>query len=58
MLCLNCDVLLLDDVFEDFRKVSISYCKLDPAKFVTAASYAWDAMILQAGISIDLISDK
>ena len=58
MLCLNCNVLVLDDVFEDFRKLSISYYKLDPANFATAASYAWDAMILQAGMSIDLISDK
>jgi hypothetical protein len=43
---LKCDVLLLADVFEHFRKTSISYYKLDPAKYITIASYAWDAMLL------------
>ena len=58
MLYLNCDVLLLADVFESFRKTSISYYKLDPANYITIASYAWDAMLLQTGISLDLIADK
>jgi hypothetical protein len=58
MLYLKCDVLLLADVFENFRKTSISYYKLDPANYITIASYAWDAMLLTTGIAIDLISDK
>jgi hypothetical protein len=58
MLYLKCDVLLLADVFENFRNTSISYYKLDPANYISIASYAWDAMLLKTGISIDLISDK
>jgi hypothetical protein len=58
MLYLNCDVLLLADVFENFRKTSIFNYKLDPANYITIASYAWDAMLLQTGVAIDLISDK
>ena len=58
MLYLNCDVLLLADVIENFRKTSISYHKLDPANYITIASYAWDAMLFKTGIALDLISDK
>ena len=58
MLYLKCDVLLLADVFENFRKTSISYYKLDPANYITIASYAWDAMLLKTGIALDLIADK
>ena len=45
MLYLKCDVLLLADVFDLCFKTSISYYKLDPAKYITIASYAWDAML-------------
>jgi hypothetical protein len=58
MLYLKCDVLLLADVFENFRITSISHYKLDPANYITIASYAWDAMLLKTAISIDLISDR
>ena len=56
-LLLNCDVLSLADVFEQFRKTSITYYKLDPANYITTASYAWDAMLLNTGIELDLIAD-
>ena len=56
-LYLKSDVLLLSDVFEDFRKTSIEHYKLDPANFITAASYAWSCMLLKTGIELELISD-
>ena len=51
------DVLLLADIFENFRKSSIAHYRLDPANFITAASYAWSAMLLKTGVELELISD-
>jgi hypothetical protein len=56
-LYLKSDVLLLSDVFENFRKTSIANYKLDPANFITAASYAWSCMLLKTGIELELITD-
>ena len=50
-------VLLLADVFENFRKEAMTYYKLDPAHYFTLPGYAWDAMLLMADIKLDLISD-
>ena len=43
-LYLKSDVLLLSDVFENFRKTSIEHYKLDPTDFITATSCAWSCM--------------
>ena len=39
-LYLKTDVLLLADVSENFRKMSVAHYKLDPANYLTAASLA------------------
>ena len=57
-LYLKTDVLLLADVFESFRKMSITHYKLDPANYLTAASLAWDAALLQTKIELELITDQ
>ena len=54
---LQCDVLLLADVFEQFRKVCMNYYKLDPANYLSAPSLAWDAMLLKTDIKLDLVTD-
>ena len=54
---LQTDVLLLADVFEQFRKVCLNYYGLDPANYLSAPSIAWDAMLLKTDIKLDLISD-
>ena len=54
---LKCDVLLLADVFENFRKTCQTYYGLDPANYISAPSLVWDAMLLQTKIEIELISD-
>jgi len=57
LIYLKCDVLLLADVFEHFRKVCMNYYKLDPANYLSAPSLSWDAMLLKTGIKLDLITD-
>lgn len=56
-LYLNCDVLLLTDIFENFRTMSLHYFKLDPAYYVTAPGFSWDAMLLYTGVQLELITD-
>lgn len=56
-LYLKCDVLLLADVFEKFRTMSLSYYNLDPCHYVSSPSLSWDAMLLFTKIELDLISD-
>ena len=44
-LYMNSDVLLLADVFENFRDTCLDIYKLDPAHFVTAPGLAWEAAL-------------
>lgn len=55
---LKCDVLLLADVFENFRKTCLDYYKLDPANYITAPGLAWDGMLLKTGIKLQLLHDS
>ena len=52
-----CDVLILADVFEKFRKTCITYYKLDPANNMTTPSVAWDAMLLNTKVKLELLHD-
>jgi len=54
---LQCDVLLLSDVFENFRKTCQNYYGLDPANYISAPGLAWDAMLLKTNIKLELIHD-
>ena len=56
-LYLQVDVLLLADVFENFRTVCLSNYGLDPSWYFTAPGLFWDAMLKVSKISLDLISD-
>ena len=44
------DVLLLADVFENFRDICINNYKLDPAHYYTAPGLAWDAVLKVTGV--------
>lgn len=56
-LYLKTDVLLLCDVFEHFRNVSLQHYNLDPAYYVSAPSLSWDAMLLCTGVQLELLTD-
>ena len=51
------DVLLLADVFENFRNICIKNYKLDPAHYYTAPSLAWDAALKFTEVKLELLSD-
>ena len=54
---LKSDVLLLADVFENFRKTCIEYYKLDPCHYFSSPGLAWDACLKMTCIKLDLITD-
>ena len=56
-LYLQTDILLLVDVFENFRKTCLTYYKLDPLHYITSPGLAWDAMLKMTGINLELITD-
>ena len=56
-LYLKTDVLLLADIFENFRDICITTYWLDPAHYVSAPQLSWDAMLLRTQVELDLISD-
>ena len=51
------DVLLLTDVFENFRKTCMQYYKLDPCHYSTSPGLSWDAMLIMTNIKLELMTD-
>ena len=51
------DVLLLADVFENFRNICMENYKLDPAHYYTAPGLSWDACLKMTDVKLQLTSD-
>ena len=54
---LRSDVLLLADVFENFRAVAMQTYGLDPAHYYTAPGLAWDSMLRITDVELDTLAD-
>ena len=52
------DVLLLSDVFENFRNISINDYGLDPIHYYTLPGFAWDCMLSKTKIKFELFTDE
>ena len=48
------DVLMLADVFENFRQMSLEVYKLDPVHYYSLPGLAWDAALKYTCIELEL----
>ena len=56
-LYLKTDVLLLVDIFENFRDSCVTSYGLDPAHYYTLPGFTWDAMLKHTRINFELLTD-
>ena len=56
-LYLRTDVLLLNDVFENFRKLCLELYRLDPAYYYTSPGLSWEALLEHTGGEFELLTD-
>lgn len=56
-LYLKTDVLLLADVFENFRDNSMKIHELDPAHYLTLPGYSWDCMLKYTKVKVELFTE-
>ena len=57
-LYLKTDVLLLTDVFENFRDMALEHFGVDPCHYVTAPGMFYDALLKTSKVELELVSDS
>jgi hypothetical protein len=57
-LYMTSDVILLADVFENFRDICMENYGLDPCWYYTSPGLAWDACLKMTRIKLELLSDS
>ncbi|KAJ3632264.1 hypothetical protein MTP99_009279 [Tenebrio molitor] len=57
-LYLTSNVLLLQDIFENFRSFILEKYRLDPAHYFTIASLSWEAMLKYSKLELEVLQDK
>jgi len=57
MTYLRTDVLLLADVFETFRSMSMQHYGLDLAHYFSAPGMSWDALLKTTKVKLELLTD-
>ena len=56
-LYLKTDVLLLADVFEEFRNICMENYSLDPAWYYSSPGLSWDALLKHSKVKLELLTD-
>lgn len=51
------DVLLLADIFQNFRSMCLDYYKLDCAHAFTGPGFAWESALYKTGVKLELLLD-
>ena len=51
------DTLLLADIFENFRNISLEIYELDPAKFIWAPGLTWQAALKKTKVKLDSLTN-
>ncbi|KAB0796891.1 hypothetical protein PPYR_10952 [Photinus pyralis] len=54
---LKSDVLLLADIFENYRGVCLREYEIDAAQYLTGPSLSWDAMLKKTDVELELLTD-
>ena len=57
-LYVQCDTLLVADVFEKFRSKYIEIYELDTAHFLSVPGLAWQAALSCLGVKLELLIDN